>query len=174
MRNEKPTPLNPPLSGGKRESSDGKYDTSTHHHFTTTSSSPDKGRSGGVKGFIPYDKRLTALARENRNNPTAPESRMWNEVLRMRHFSDYKFLRQKPIADFIVDFYCAELRLAIEIDGDSHAGAIKYDAVRTAVLKAHGISVVRYYNDEVMKNLEGVYDDLARRIALVIDGAAEQ
>ncbi len=92
---------------------------------------------------------------------------MWNEVLRMRHFAAYKFLRQKPIADFIVDFYCAELRLAIEIDGDSHTESVEYDATRTAALNAHGISVVRYTNDEVMKNLEGVYDDLARRVAQI-------
>ena len=85
----------------------------------------------------------------------------------MRHFADYKFLRQKPIADFIVDFYCAELRLAIEIDGDSHAESREYDVGRTAVLNALGIRVVRYTNDEVMKNLEGVYDDLARRVAQV-------
>jgi very-short-patch-repair endonuclease len=118
-------------------------------------------------GFIPYDKRLTALARENRKNPTAPESRMWNEVLRMRHFSDHKFLRQKSIADFIVDFYCAELRLVIEIDGDSHAESVEYDASRTEALNALGISVVRYTNEEVMKNLEGVYDDLMRRVAQI-------
>ena len=115
-------------------------------------------------GFIHYDKKLTALARENRKNPTAAEIKMWNEVLRMRHFSNYKFSRQKPIADFIVDFYCAELRLVIEIDGDSHAEAVEYDAVRTAVLNASGISVVRYTNDEILNNLEGIYDDLVRRV----------
>ncbi len=92
---------------------------------------------------------------------------MWNEVLRMRHFAAYKFLRQKPIGDFIVDFYCAELRLAIEIDGDSHAESVEYDAKRSATLNAHGISVARYTNDEVMNNLEGVYDDLMRRVAQI-------
>lgn len=85
----------------------------------------------------------------------------------MRHFAEYKFLRLKPIANFIVDFYCAELRLAIEIDGDSHAESVEYDAGRTGVLNALGISVARYTNDEVMTNLEGVYDDLLRRILLI-------
>ncbi len=83
----------------------------------------------------------------------------------MRHFAGYKFLRQKPIADFIVDFYCPELRMVIEIDGDSHAESVKYDTRRSEALSAQGISVVRYSNEEVMKNLEGVYDDLTRRIA---------
>jgi very-short-patch-repair endonuclease len=128
------------------------------------------GRAGEGLGFIPYNKKLTALARENRKNPTAPESRMWNEVLRMRHFAEYKFLRQKPIADFIVDFYCAELRLAVEIDGDSHAAAVEYDAARSGALNALGIQVIRYTNDDVMKNLEGVYDDLLRGVEQIRDG----
>ena len=92
----------------------------------------------------------------------------------MRLLSDYKFLRQKPIADFIVDSYCAELHLAIEIDGDSHAEAAEYDSARTATLNAHGILVIRYTNDEVMHNLEGVYDDLVRRIEQIIDGDTER
>ena len=115
-------------------------------------------------GFIPYNKNLTALARENRKNPTAAESKIWNELLRMRHFADYKFSRQKPIAEFIVDFYCAELHLAIEIDGDSHAEAVEYDAARTAALNARGITVARYTNADVLENLSGVYDDLIFRI----------
>ena len=175
MIGKTPTPLNPPLSRGKRALSKVKHGDSPQHH-----SSLDKGRQGGVgvrgvvKGYIPYDKRLTALARQNRNNPTAPESKMWNEVLRMRHFSEYKFLRQKPITDFIVDFYCAELCLAIEIDGDSHAESVEYDAKRTAALKACGILVVRYSNNDVMNNIEGVYDDLWHRIGIIADGVAEQ
>ena len=124
-------------------------------------------------GFIHYNKKLTNLARENRKNPTAAESKMWNEVLRMRHFADYKFSRQKPIADFIVDFYCSALHLVIEIDGDSHAEAVEYDAARTAALNARGIAVVRYANDEALKNLPGVYDDLMRRVASLNDGLAK-
>jgi hypothetical protein len=58
-------------------------------------SSPDKGRPGGVKGFIPYDKKLTALARKNRKNPTVSETKIWKEVLRMRHFVEYKLSQTK-------------------------------------------------------------------------------
>ncbi|MDO9011846.1 MAG: endonuclease domain-containing protein [Gallionella sp.] len=136
---------------------------------SSNSSSPDKGRLGGVACFIPYDKRLTALARENRKNPTGPESRMWNEILRMRHFSDFKFLRQKPIDRYIVDFYCAKLRVAIEIDGDSHAESVNDDLTRTAILNAQGVSVLRYTNSEVMQNIEGVYEDLLSKIILIND-----
>jgi len=118
--------------------------------------------TGSKPRYLPYNKSLTALARENRKNPTPAETRIGNEVLRMRRFSTHRFLRQKPIASCIVDFYCAELRLVIEIDGDAHAESRGYDAERTKVLNTFGLTVVRYANADVMNNLEGVYADLVR------------
>lgn len=115
--------------------------------------------------FIPYNKSLTTLARENRKNPTTAEKQMWQQLLRMRQFSDYKFLRQKPIGGYILDFYCAALQLAIEIDGDSHAEREEYDAERTRFLNACGIQVLRYSNDDVLQNTAGVYDHLNNAIA---------
>ena len=152
MKDEKPTPLNPPLSGGTR-------------------SAPPLTRGGreGL-GFLHYNNKLTEFARENRKNPTVAESKMWTKVLRMRYFVGYKFLRQKPIGSFIVDFYCSALRLAIEIDGDSHAEAIGYDVARTSALNSRGIMVVRYSNSDVLKNLEGVYDDLVCKVARISEG----
>ncbi|MGC2064168.1 MAG: endonuclease domain-containing protein [Thermodesulfovibrionales bacterium] len=114
--------------------------------------------------YLPYNKALTELARKNRRNPSKAENRIWNDVLRMRNFSQHKFLRQKPIAGYIVDFYCAELCLVIEIDGDSHAETIEYDAERTKVLNALGLSVVRYSNYDVLENIEGVCKDLLSQI----------
>ena len=114
--------------------------------------------------FLLYNKNLTALARANRKNPTAAEIKMWNEVLHMRQFAHYKFLRQKPIANFIVDFYCSELLLVIEIDGDTHGETNAYDLERTKLLNARGLTVIRYTNEDVLKNIAGVYDDLACRI----------
>jgi len=121
---------------------------------------------GGREGFafLPYDKKLTALARENRKNPTPAEQKMWLEVLSRRQFSSYKFLRQKPIEHFIVDFYCAKLGWVIEIDGDSHAEQPRYDENRTALLERHGLTVIRYGNRDVLNNIAGVYDDLAGRL----------
>ncbi|MDD5033884.1 MAG: endonuclease domain-containing protein [Methylococcaceae bacterium] len=121
----------------------------------------------GARGvaFLPYEKTLTPLARENRKNPTPAESKMWNEVLRKRQFADYKFLRQKPIASYIVDFYCSKLRWVIEIDGDTHAETTEYDLERTKTLNVYGLTVIRYANQEVLCNIEGVYQDLAHRIA---------
>ena len=155
---ENPTPPSPPLTGGGLKSS-----------------SPVKGRRGrglplasterAGSGVLPYNKNLTERARENRKNPTKAESKLWNEVLRMRQFAECKFLRQKPIGNYIVDFYCSELRLVIEIDGDSHAETVEYDAERTRVFQALGLTVARYTNDDVLRNIQGVYDDLSQRIA---------
>ncbi len=128
---------------------------------------PDKGGRGvgGQRGFIPYDKALTDKARENRKDPTPAEKRLWFEVLQNKRLGKFKFIRQKPIEHYIVDFYCAELMLAIEIDGDTHAEQQQYDAIRTQKLNKLDIEVFRYPNTEILNNLEGVYEDLLKRVA---------
>lgn len=87
-------------------------------------------------------------------------------MLRSRQFAQYKFLRQKPIGNYIVDFYCSELQLVIEIDGDSHAQQIEYDDERTRFLNGLGLVVVRYTNQEVLQNLSGVFADLMCRFEI--------
>ncbi len=124
---------------------------------------PDKGGQGG---YIPYNPALTEKARENRKNTTPSESKLWFEVLQNKRFSDLKFTRQKPLDEYIVDFYCAELMLAIEIDGDSHAEQVDYDNRRTLRLNQLGIEVIRYTNRDVSSNLDGVYSDLHEKIKL--------
>ena len=160
--NKGKTPLGPPLSGGKQELT---VQPSSEDGALTAPPLSRGGREG--LAFVPYDKNLTAFARENRRRPTAAESKLWYQLLRMRNLSTYKFTRQKPIANFIVDFYSAELHLAIEIDGDSHDESISYDLQRTQALNKLGISVVRYTNDEVLNNLEGVYDDFMSKVVLL-------
>ena len=133
---------------------------------TETCLSPSlvKGRAG--EGLVlPYNKNLTALARENRKNPTSAEAKIWREVLRMRQLAQYKFLRQKPIGGYIVDFYCSELQLVIEIDGDSHAETAEYDLERTRFLNALGLQVIRYTNNEVLGNIDGIYENLSQWIS---------
>jgi hypothetical protein len=80
MLMETPTPPSPPLSGGEQDTP-----------------SPDKGRAGEGLGFLKYDKRLTALARESRKNPTPAETLIWQRLLRSKQFEHHKFHRQKPI-----------------------------------------------------------------------------
>lgn len=119
--------------------------------------------------FLPYNKNLTELARNNRKDPTPAESLIWNKVLRSRQCSDYKFLRQKPIGNCIVDFYCSKLQLVIEIDGESHAEQVEYDAERTRFLASPGLSVIRYSSRDVLHNLEGVFSDLSAKIKATIN-----
>ena len=114
--------------------------------------------------FIPYKPDLKLKARKNRNNPTKQEIRMWYEVLFNRK-TGYKFTRQKPIDSFIIDFYSPELRMGIEIDGDTHAEQIEYDQSRTKILENLGIKIIRYTNLEVMQNIAGVCDNLIEEIA---------
>jgi very-short-patch-repair endonuclease len=114
--------------------------------------------------YLPYKRKLTELARKNRNNPSPAEKKIWYEVLCRKQFEGYKFTRQKPIADFIVDFCCSKLQLVIEIDDDSHTEKAEYDEVRTNILNQYGLKVLRYTNRDVLNNINGVYQDLMRII----------
>jgi len=126
-------------------------------------SPPDKGELEGVK-FIPYSPKLKEYARHNRKNATPAEKRMW-ELLSRKQLAGLKFTRQKPLENFIVDFYCSELLLGIEIDGDTHAFQEKYDELRSDILKKkYGIEIIRYTNTDVLSNTEGVYLDLVEHI----------
>ena len=122
---------------------------------------PDKGGKGG---FISYNRSLTEKARQNRRNPTPAERKLWFEVLQHKRLNHLKFTRQKPLGDYIVDFYCAQRMLAIEIDGDSHAAQQQQDETRTRRLEAIDIEVIRYTNTEIMNNIEGVYQNLLMRV----------
>jgi very-short-patch-repair endonuclease len=88
-----------------------------------------------------------------RRFPTKSEARLWS-WLRNRHFGDFKFRRQHPIAGYILDFYCPELKLAIEADGTQHetAWVNEYDSQRTIRLRKHGIHIVRLSNELIAKD----------------------
>jgi very-short-patch-repair endonuclease len=120
----------------------------------------DKNKATNKFNYLPYKRKLTQLARKNRNNPSPAEKKIWYEVLCRKQFEGYKFTRQKPLGGYIVDFYCSKLQLVIEIDVDSHAENAEYDEVRTNILKQYGLKILRYTNRDVMNNIEGVYRDL--------------
>jgi very-short-patch-repair endonuclease len=115
--------------------------------------------------FNQYNQQLTAFAKENRNNPTIPELKVWREILSNKK-TGYKFTRQKPIKNFILDFYSSELLLGIEIDGDSHfePNNKRYDKKRTLLVGKYHIKIIRYTNKDVMENIEGVHEDVMREI----------
>jgi very-short-patch-repair endonuclease len=108
-----------------------------------------------MPGYVRYRRALTSRARLLRRDGTPAERKLWYEFLRAL---PEKFTRQKPIGDFIADFYCSRHRLVIELDGDSHfiPEAQRYDFARTRVLASFGIRVLRFTNAEVKDSFEAV------------------
>ncbi len=86
---------------------------------------------------------------------TDAERALWG-VLRSRQLQGFKFRRQHPIGKFVVDFVCLERKLILELDGGHHAEQIEADAERTAFLESLGFRVLRFWNNEVLTELEGV------------------
>ena len=110
-----------------------------------------------------HNSKLTSRAQELRKNMTKEERRLWYEYL---HNYPYRFRRQVTVGNYILDFYCAAAKLAVELDGSQHyefSGQL-YDAQRTADLNGLGIYVLRFSNLDVLKNLRGV----CRQIDLVV------
>jgi len=106
-----------------------------------------------------------------RKNETEAEKILW-ERLRNNQLKGYKFRRQHPISLFIADFYCHQLKLIIEIDGEYHhlPEQIEKDLERTQILESNGLQLIRFTNEEVQENLE----DVIAKITLKIDEVAPQ
>ena len=107
------------------------------------------------KTIQPYDQSLVKRARELRNNATFSERVLWKQLKR-KQLKRYDFDRQKPIDKYIVDFFCNELMLCIEIDGESHNYKESYDKNRQVILEKMGISFLRFDGFQVINNTEGV------------------
>ncbi|OTG63364.1 DNA methyltransferase [Acinetobacter sp. ANC 3903] len=107
------------------------------------------------------DPQLLIFAKSMRHSATDAENLMW-QILRAKRFMNLKFRRQHVIAPYIVDFYCHEIGLVIELDGSQHGAdeAIEYDAERTHFLEALGLTVVRYWNHDVLGRTDVVLEDL--------------
>jgi len=114
-----------------------------------------------LSGTINYDLDLTYMAKKNRHKPTLAENVIWQKLLRYRK-TGYKFTRQKPIDRFILDFYCSELNLAIEIDGRSHIKKRGTDELRDKFLYQIGIETIRFTNEEIINNLTEVGDKIKK------------
>jgi very-short-patch-repair endonuclease len=112
----------------------------------------------------PVHAKTLRRSRAMRREPTAAERALWLR-LRNRAILGCKFRRQFAVGDYIVDFCCVERQLVIELDGEQHAmQAKRYDEKRTADLRTFGFQVVRFWNEEVLKNLDGVVEEIARRL----------
>lgn len=107
-------------------------------------------------------------ARELRKNQTKQERILWS-ILRKNQFYGFKFLRQYPIEPYIVDFICREKKIIIEIDGGQHnqPDDIEYDIERTNFLNSRGYKVIRFWNNDIDNNIDGVYKILQREFGII-------
>jgi very-short-patch-repair endonuclease len=106
-------------------------------------------------------KETRERARQLRKDATGPEQVLWS-VLCHKQLNGLKFRRQHPIEPYIVDFYCSEAKLVVELDGESHDERQAYDQKRTEFLNGLGLREMRVTNDEVLGNLEGVAEAILR------------
>jgi len=115
--------------------------------------------------MLTYNEKLKELSRKLRENMTDAEIHLWTKI-RMRQLKGYQFYRQKPIGDYIVDFFCPRAKLVIEIDGSHHFvnEAIEYDRIRDEYVKSLGLKVLRFTNTDVLTNIDGVVDRIEKEI----------
>ncbi|MBW6483291.1 MAG: DUF559 domain-containing protein [Vicingaceae bacterium] len=107
--------------------------------------------------LIPYNPKLKDLARKLRNDSTKSEIKLWME-LKGKQLYGYDFHRQKPLLNYIVDFYCSELELVIELDGYTHQfeEVVIKDELKEIELKKCGLTILRFNDTEVMKDMGNV------------------
>jgi very-short-patch-repair endonuclease len=110
--------------------------------------------------------RLIELAKELRREPTEPEKRLWRH-LSNRQLGGFKFRRQEVLEPFIVDFFCPSKALIVEVDGETHVTAD--DADRDAFLARRGFTTIRFTNDDVMTNMDGVLTVILQKLREMSD-----
>lgn len=108
--------------------------------------------------MVGYDQATLTKAKSLRREMTDAERKLWS-ILRSRQLDGAKFRRQQPIGPFIADFVCQEARLIIEADGSQHVNS-DADTRRTAFLKGKGYRVLRFWNNDILQNLEGVAESI--------------
>ncbi|HAL82600.1 MAG TPA: DNA methylase [Mucilaginibacter sp.] len=130
--------------------------------------------------IIPYNSNLKELARKLRNDSTLGEVLLWNELKNKQLFG-FDFHRQKPLLNYIVDLYCYELELVIEIDGQYHNWEEQYgkDILRDKQLGKYGLTVLRFTENEVRKDMQNVLRAIEQHVfernpELFIDGTSEK
>ena len=109
-------------------------------------------------------EKLKPLAREMRQTPTPAEDALWQR-LRNRRVKNAKFRRQYGIERFVVDFVCVDTKLIIEVDGEIHDSQQELDEIRQAYLEALGFHVLRFRNEQILTEIEGVVTEIAEALA---------
>ena len=117
---------------------------------------PQAGGDRGVGARFRLDRPMK-LVRKLRGDTNEIEAMVWAR-LRRSQLGGFKFSRQIPVAGFVPDFVCRSIKLAIELDGSQHAGAIPYDTNRTQLIERQGYRVLRFWNSDVLTNMDGVLE----------------
>ena len=107
---------------------------------------------------------ITARAKRLRRNSTDAERKLWRH-LRSRQLGGHRLRRQQPIGPYIVDFVCLELKLIVEVDGSQHAELVGRDEKRSAWLESRGFQVLRFWNNQVLAEIEGVTQAIMMALA---------
>jgi len=105
--------------------------------------------------------RITEIAQNLRKNPTHAENLLW-KYLRRKQFAQLKFRRQQPIDHYIVDFVCIEKKIIIEVDGGQHSIEREKDIERENYLRRNGFKVLRFWNNDILENIEGVLEEIMK------------
>ena len=115
--------------------------------------------------MLQYNKELKENSRSLRNNMTDAERLLWSKI-KNRQIKDYRFIRQKIIGDYIVDFYCPKACLIIELDGGHHYtdNHIQKDEIRGKFLVELDFRILRFSNLDVLKNINGVIDEISKHL----------
>ena len=107
-----------------------------------------------------------ARARALRHDMTEAERRVW-QILRSHRMKGYKFRRQVPIGRYVADFVCHEARLIVEIDGGQHDRSSRRETERTEFVQNEGYRILRFWNNEVLENLDGVHQKIAEELGRI-------
>ena len=154
-----------PFKGKYPSEARGKGFSETLQSLAYARASSPTGAPRGKGLMVHYQHRLVGHARELRKRQTKEERKLWYTFL---NSLPVKFVRQKPIGQYIVDFYCAEAKLAIELDGSQHYAAADegYDSQRNLFLNEQGITVVRYSNLQIARQYSSVKADILKWLGL--------
>jgi very-short-patch-repair endonuclease len=123
---------------------------------------------------MPVPPNLLVFARQLRKEQTDAENLLWH-LLRGRNFCGFKFRRQYPMCGYILDFYCHDVGLAVELDGGGHNQEEQqlYDMERTRIIESAGIRIVRFWNNDVLTGMEGVLEELYMHLKVDVACAAD-
>ena len=124
------------------------------------------------KLFLNNDSVLQARAKNLRQNMSEAETRLWHH-LRAGRLNGYKFRRQQPMGNYIVDFVCVTPKLIIEADGGQHAEQAEYDHDRSRYLNGLGFTVLQFWNDEILRQTDDVLAEILR-VLLEVERSSER